>query len=81
MSTSNTDDETDVVATWPDHQRNAVGIQLPGLPKRYVEPDDARQLADDVEDNCLDDLMDPTTETRELVDDLRHHADEVEDNE
>lgn len=74
-------DPTDkaMVATWPDYQKRRIGIRFPGVPARFLTPEKARSVADSIEDNCLDDLMDPTLETFDLVHDLRRHADDIED--
>lgn len=70
-----------VVASWPDYQKHRVGVQFPGAPEKLITPEKARELADAIEDNCIDDLMDPNLETRQFVNDLRAHADDVEPDE
>jgi len=73
------DDETKL---WANYRKGKVGIQLGDKPEKFLAPDEARKLADDLEAAArAEGLFEEPGDTAELIDDLRRLADEVEQSE
>lgn len=78
MSFATNDDGNPVAATWPDHENNAVTIEVGGHDPFTVPPEEARQLADQYEEEFADEVADPEYDLDVFVADLRRVANEAD---
>lgn len=64
---------------WRNYDENAVGLAMPGQPPQLLSPEDAREMADAMERDISEDVLDADgADHRNFIRDLRQYADDVE---
>lgn len=75
-----TDDTPTDFDIWRDYSRGKVGVQLEGLPRRLLTPDEARDRADELDANAPDYLTYPeeVSQVEDIAERLREYANDIE---